>query len=341
MYSRTTRPTTSITAAQKRGGRPESAEEEGGPRPSEIRKLPPSQHRAEDEVIVEHFRNKVRHRLDNRAKAMVVTASRLHAVRYKLSFERYIEEKGYADIRPLVAFSGTVRDPDTGLEYTEPGMNVDVVTGKPISEAALPDRFNSPDYQVLLVANKYQTGFDQPRLCAMYVDKRLDGVQAVQTLSRLNRTTPGKDTPFVLDFVNKAEDILNAFKPYYDKTEVIETSDPSRLEALKHELDQAQVYYWSEVENFAGVFYKAPKDQRASDHADMQKCLQPAVTRFAAIEQDEAREQFRDKLSGYVGLYAYLSQIVPTATQNKKCSTATGTLYYHTCLSTATTRSSS
>ena len=242
---------------------------------------------------------------------MVVTASRLHAVRYKLSFERYIEEKGYADIRPLVAFSGTVRDPDTGLEYTEPGMNVDIVTGKPISEAALPNRFDSPDYQVLLVANKYQTGFDQPRLCAMYVDKRLDGVQAVQTLSRLNRTAPGEDAPFVLDFVNNAEDILNAFKPYYDKTEVIETSDPSRLEALKHELDQAQVYYWSEVEEFTGVFYKAPEDQRPSDHADMQKCLQPAVTRFAAIEQDDAREQFRDKLSGYVGLYAYLSQIVP------------------------------
>ena len=263
------------------------------------------------EVIVEHFRHKVQHRLGGRAKAMVVTASRLHAVRYKLSFERYIEEKGYADIRPLVAFSGTVRDPDTGLEYTEPSMNVDVVTGKTISEAALPARFDSPDYQVLLVANKYQTGFDQPRLCAMYVDKRLDGVQAVQTLSRLNRTAPGKDAPFVLDFVNKAEDILNAFKPYYDKTEVVEASDPSRLEALKHELDQAQIYYWREVEEFAGVFYKAPADQRPSDHADMQQCLQPAVTRFAAIEQDDAREQFRDKLSGYVGLYAYLSQIVP------------------------------
>ena len=215
------------------------------------------------EVIVEHFRNKVQRRLDGRAKAMVGTASRLHAVRYKLSFERYIEEKGYADIRPLVAFSGTVRDPDTGLEYTEPGMNVDVVTGKPISEAALPDRFDSPDYQVLLVANKYQTGFDQPRLCAMYVDKRLDGVQAVQTLSRLNRTAPGKDAPFVLDFVNNAEDILNAFKPYYDKTEVVEASDPSRIEALKHELDQAQVYYWSEVEEFAASVLQSPRGPKA------------------------------------------------------------------------------
>ena len=112
-------------------------------------------------------------------------------------------------------------------------MNVDVVTGKPISEAALPDRFDAPDYQVLPVANKYQTGFDQPRLCAMYVDKRLDGVQAVQTLSRLNRTAPGKDAPFVLDFVNNAEDILNAFKPYYDKTEVIETSGPFKARGPK------------------------------------------------------------------------------------------------------------
>jgi type I restriction enzyme R subunit len=107
---------------------------------------------------------------------MVVTSSRLHALRYKLAFDRYIAENGIPNVRSLVAFSGTVGDPDTGLEYTEPGMNTDVVTGKPISEAALPGRFESPDYQVLLVANKYQTGFDQPLLCAMYVDKRLDGV---------------------------------------------------------------------------------------------------------------------------------------------------------------------
>ena len=129
-------------------------------------------------------------------------------------------------MRPLVAFSGTVKDPETGLDYTEPGMNKDVITGRPISEAALPERFGSSDYQVLLVANKYQTGFDQPLLHTMYVDKRLDGVQAVQTLSRLNRMIPGKETPFVLDFVNEAEDIYRAFKPYYDKTELEEVSDP-------------------------------------------------------------------------------------------------------------------
>ena len=265
------------------------------------------------EVIVEHFRRSVLHRLGGRAKAMVVTSSRLHAVRYKLAFERYLEENGYTGIRPLVAFSGTVRDPETGVEYTEPGMNTDAVTGKPISESALPERFASTDYQVLLVANKYQTGFDQPLLCAMYVDKRLDGVQAVQTLSRLNRMIPGKDAPFVLDFINDAEDIFRAFKPYYDKTELAEPSDPAILETLKHELDQEQVYYWSEVEAFAQVFYKPAERQGAADHAHMQRHLQPAVDRFKAIDDEERGQAFRDKLAGYVRVYAFLSQIVPYA----------------------------
>jgi type I restriction enzyme R subunit len=265
------------------------------------------------EVILEHFRRSVMHRLGGRGKAMVATSSRLHAVRYKLAFERYLAENGITNIRPLVAFSGTVRDPETGLEYTEPGMNTDVVTGKPISEAALPARFESPDYQVLLVANKYQTGFDQPLLCAMYVDKRLDGVQAVQTLSRLNRMIQGKDAPFVLDFVNNAENIYRAFKPYYDKTELAQSSDPSMLDALKHELDQAQVYHWSEVEAFAQVFYKPMERQGAADHAHMQRHLQPAVDRFKAIADEAKREEFREKLSGYVKVYAFLSQIVPYA----------------------------
>jgi type I restriction enzyme R subunit len=265
------------------------------------------------EVIVEHFRRSVMHRIGGRGKAMVVTSSRLHAVRYKLAFDRYLAENGYQDVHPLVAFSGKVTDPETGVEYTEPGMNTDVVTGKPISEAALPARFETPDYQVLLVANKYQTGFDQPLLCAMYVDKRLDGVQAVQTLSRLNRMIPGKDAPFVLDFVNDAENIYCAFKPYYDKTELAAASDPSMMDALKHELDQEQVYYWSEVEAFARVFYKPAQRQGAADHAHMDRHLQPAVDRFKAIGDQAKREAFREKLSGYVRVYAFLSQIVPYA----------------------------
>ncbi len=265
------------------------------------------------EVIVEHFHRSVMGRIGGRAKAMVVTPSRLHAVRYKLAFERYIEENGYTGIRPLVAFSGTVRDPDTGIEYTEPGMNEDVVTGRPIGESQLPGRFASSDYNVLLVANKYQTGFDQPLLCAMYVDKRLDGVQAVQTLSRLNRTFPGKDAPFVLDFVNDAEDILAAFKPYYDRTELESESDPAMLEKLKHELDEMQVYHWSEVEALARIFYKPIERQSSADHAHMQKHLQPAVDRFKALEDDDLRDAFRDKLSGFVRVYAFLSQIIPYA----------------------------
>src|SRR6185437_2316338 len=263
------------------------------------------------EVMVEHFRQKVRGHLGGQAKAMVVTSSRLHAVRYMQAFERYLAENGYVEIRPLVAFSGTVRDPDTGLEYTEPGMNTDIVTGKPISEAALPARFESPDYQVLLVANKYQTGFDQPLLCAMYVDKRLDGVQAVQTLSRLNRKIPGKENPFVLDFVNEAEDIYRAFKPYYDATSLQEASDPQKLDALKHELDAAQVYYWSEVEAFARVFYKPVARQSAQDHAGMQLHLQPAVDRFKAMTDEPKRSEFREKLNGYVNIYSFMSQIMP------------------------------
>lgn len=263
------------------------------------------------EVIVEHFRNHVRTHLGGRAKAMVVTSSRLQAVKYMEAFQHYIQEKGYTDVRPLVAFSGTVRDPDTGAEYTEPGMNIDVVSGKPISEKQLPERFASPDYQVLLVANKYQTGFDQPLLMAMYVDKRLDGVQAVQTLSRLNRMIPGKETPFVLDFVNEAEDIYRAFKPYYDATSLQETSDPMQLERLKHELDTFQIYHWNEVEAFARIFYRIPDKQNPADHAHLQRHLQPAVDRFKVMQDDEERSAFRDKLNGYVKVYSFLSQIIP------------------------------
>lgn len=265
------------------------------------------------EVIVEHFRRSVQHRLGGRAKAMVVTSSRLHAVRYKLAFDDYIKENGYNDIHTLVAFSGKLKDPETNLEYTEPGMNIDIISAKPISESQLPERFESPDYQILLVANKYQTGFDQPLLHTMYVDKRLDGVQAVQTLSRLNRMIPGKDAPFVLDFVNEAEDIYRAFKPYYDATSLQEASDPSKLETLKHELDQEQVYHWNEVQAFAQIFYKPEEKQKAADHAHLERHLQPAKDRFKAIADEEKRREFREKLNSYVKLYSFLSQIIPYA----------------------------
>ena len=262
------------------------------------------------EVIVEHFRNNVRHRIGGKAKAMVVTSSRLHAVRYMLAFRKYIAEHEYTDVRPLVAFSGTVHDPDTDEEFTEPGLNLDVVTGRPISESALPARFDSPDYQILLVADKYQTGFDQPLLQAMYVDKRLDGVQAVQTLSRLNRTAPGKEPPFVLDFANDPEDIRRAFAPYYDQTELLATSDPHHLEALKHEMDAMQVYHWSEVEAFARIFYLPESRRQPDDHARLESCLQPSRDRFAALNQED-QELSSDRLGAFVKLYGFLSQIIP------------------------------
>ena len=145
----------------------------------------------------------------------------------------------------------------------------------------------------------------------MYVDKRLDGVQAVQTLSRLNRMIPGKDAPFVLDFVNDAENIYRAFKPYYDTTSLQEASDPSKLEALKHELDHEQIYHWSEVEAYARIFYKPVEQQTPADHAHMQLHLQPAVDRFKAVEDEDQRREFRDKLAGYVQVYSFLSQIIP------------------------------
>ena len=257
------------------------------------------------EVMVEHFRHFTMHKMGGGAKAMVVTSSRLHAVRYKQSFDKYIAEKGYKGIKTLVAFSGQVIDPDTPtVEYTEVGMN------KGIREKVLPERFNTDEYQVLLVAEKYQTGFDQPLLHTMYVDKRLAGIQAVQTLSRLNRTHPGKEDTFVLDFVNEPEEILAAFQPYYEQTLVGERADPRQLYELQAKLDGQQVYYKAEVDEFAKVFYKPSKLQTSADHARMNACIDPAVSRYNELDI-ETREEFRKVVVAYRNLYAFLSQVIP------------------------------
>lgn len=261
------------------------------------------------EIIVEHFKRMVMPLLGGKAKAMVVAGSRLQAVKYMLSFHKYLNDNKYYDIHPLVAFSGKVIDPETQREYTEPGMNMDIVTGSSISEKQLPEKFDTNDYQILLVANKYQTGFDQPLLYAMYVDKRLDGVQAVQTLSRLNRCYPGKELPFVLDFVNKPEDIFTAFKPYFDATEIESETDPYLLETLKHELDEMQVYYDDEVNSFAEVFYKPLDKQEPVDHAEMERFVQPAKDRYKSLEKEE-QDKFYDRLSAFTRLYAFVSQII-------------------------------
>ena len=256
-------------------------------------------------VIVEHFRLYVMHELGGRAKAMVVTGSRLAAVKYKLAFDRCIEERGYTGIRSLVAFSGSVEDPDDpGSSYTEVGMN------DGLAESELPETFERDDYRVLLVAEKYQTGFDQPLLQTMYVVKRLAGVQAVQTLSRLNRIAPGKSRTFVLDFANEEDDIYTAFKPYYETTPVGENADPHRLSELQHRLLEWAIFTPADVTAFAEVWYRGRRDHSASDHRVMNAVLDAVVQRFRAREEEE-REKFRGQLKAYRNLYAFLSQIIP------------------------------
>jgi type I restriction enzyme R subunit len=255
-------------------------------------------------VIVEHFHEHVAKKIGGQAKAMVVTDSRKAAVRYKLAMDRYLKERGYDKMmRALVAFSGKVEDLDSGPdEFTESNMNPDI-HGKEPSDA-----FKDEIYRVLLVANKYQTGFDQPLLHTMYVDKRLSGVLAVQTLSRLNRTCPGKENTFVLDFVNKPDEILDSFKPYYRAAQLEDVTDPNIVHELQTKLDSAGVYTRSEVEQLAEAFFD-PKRKQATLHT----YLKPAADRFHALEEDEEEkaEQFRKDLGTFLRMYDFLSQIVP------------------------------
>jgi type I restriction enzyme, R subunit len=273
------------------------------------------------EVMVEHFRAFTRHKIGGKAKAMVVTGSRLHAVRYKQAFDRYILEKGYKDIATLVAFSGTVIDDiDENVTYTESSMN------KGIGGREIPERFATDEYQVLIAADKFQTGFDQPLLHTMYVDKRLAGIQAVQTLSRLNRTHPGKDGTFVLDFFNDREEILTAFQDYYEVTAVGDEANPQQLYTLQSELNGAGVYHGDEVQQFAQVFFKPRAQNTSADHGAMNAILDKAVTRFVALRdelktqvsekewkqaKEEAQEAFRGRLQAFRNLYSFLSQVVP------------------------------
>jgi type I restriction enzyme R subunit len=258
-------------------------------------------------VMVEHFQNFSRHKIGGHAKAMVVTGSRLEAVRYKQSFDDYIAKKGY-EIKSLVAFSGTVIDDKVpGKSYTEPQMNGG------IREKDLPEAFGTREYQVLLVAEKYQTGFDQPLLHTMYVDKRLDGIQAVQTLSRLNRTHPLKEDTFVLDFVNDPDDIQKAFKVYFDGATMGEEVEPERLYEIKSELDESGIYRNDEVEEFCHIFFAPRQRQSVGDHKAMNAVLDKASNRFKELQEsnEEEAELWRGKLYSFRSLYAFLSQVIP------------------------------
>ncbi|GAA4355952.1 DEAD/DEAH box helicase family protein [Hymenobacter saemangeumensis] len=258
-------------------------------------------------IIVEHFEHVSRHRIGGRAKAMVVTGSRLEAVRYKQSFDQYIREKRYP-IKSLVAFSGTVTDDKLPeVSYTEPGMN----GGLP--EKALPEVFATPEFQVLLVAEKYQTGFDQPLLHTLYIDRRLDGIQAVQTLSRLNRPHPLKEDTFVLDFVNDPADIQAAFAQYYEGATMGEQPEAARLYELQAALEAAAIYHATEVATFSAVFFKPGLRQSAADHRALSAALDPALDRYRTLRAADEPQAlaWRKQAQALLSLYAFLSQIIP------------------------------
>ena len=230
-------------------------------------------------IIIEHFNDNIKGLLGGQAKAMVVTGSRKEAVRYKLAFDNYIAEYGYRNINAMVAFSGEVtfndNDPDSGAllgeKFTESNMNIGL-KGRDLRKA-----FDSDDYQVMLVANKFQTGFDQPKLCAMYVDKKLTGVDCVQTLSRLNRIYKGKaeSGTFVLDFLNDPQDILEAFQPYYETASLADVSDPDQVHDLFDKLCAPKIFLWNEVEQFVEAFYSKNKSNAA-----ISNICKPAVERW-------------------------------------------------------------
>ena len=276
------------------------------------------------EIVVEHFRAYVSPLLAGKAKAMVVVGSRLEAVRWQIAIEKYIKVRGYA-MGTLVAFSGDVNDKESGPDaYTEnsPALNP-TLKGRDIREA-----FKGDEYQILLVANKFQTGFDQPLLCGMYVDKRLAGIQAVQTLSRLNRAHPGKDTTYVLDFVNDTEEVLAAFKTYYTTAELSATTDPNLVFNLRSKLDAAGHYDDFEVDRVVAVELDTNAKQ-----SELVAALEPVQDRImkrykaamtelhaaiargddkatkAAQDELDALVLFKGDMGAYLRLYTFLSQV--------------------------------
>jgi len=276
------------------------------------------------QVVVEHFREFVAPLLAGRAKAMVVVGSRLEAVRWQIAIEKYIREHGYS-IGTLVAFSGDVNDKDSGLDgFSETSKTLNPnLKGRDIREA-----FKGDEYRILLVANKFQTGFDQPLLCGMYVDKRLAGIQAVQTLSRLNRAHPGKDTTYVLDFVNDPAEVLASFKAYHTTAELSATTDPNLVFDLRAKLDAAGHYDDFEVDRVVAVEMKfdAKQSELVAALAPVQdrlmKRYKAAQARHreaagrgelsgvkAAQDELDALILFKNDMGAYLRLYTFLSQI--------------------------------
>ena len=298
------------------------------------------------QVVIEHFREHVMELLDEQAKAMLVTSSRMEAVRYKLAFDKYLAEqkqagkKEYEKLQAMVAFSGEVNDKENSPDpFNERNMNPNL-KGRDMREA-----FDTDEYQIMIVANKFQTGFDQPKLCAMYVDKKLSGVDCIQTLSRLNRTYPGKDTTFVLDFVNDPQEVLEEFQRYYEVAELAKPSDPNLVYDLMHKLRDNSIINWPEVVAFSDAYFDPKRGQSALTHfikpsvdrytqrfrhargvlkdamiqlnrleksgaceADLinaQRCVKEAETSLNSLDL------FKKDLNSYVRFYEFISQIIP------------------------------
>ena len=248
-------------------------------------------------IILEHFTEQTEKTIAGKGRAMVVTPSRLHCVRYKQAFDKQMKAMGLP-YGCLVAFSDTVHDTDSGVDYTENGMNA-----LPPS-TSIADSFKDPNYRILIVASKFQTGFDEPMLQTMYVDKKLDGLQCVQTLSRLNRVASGKTDTLVLDFVNEPEQVQDAFQQYYQTTTLAEETDPNRLYDLQSQLEGFELYAEATIKEFCNIFY----DSNQPDEL-LQGVLDSVVERWLALERD-GREAFRSTLQSYIRLYGYISQLI-------------------------------
>ncbi len=248
-------------------------------------------------IILEHFTEHTAKTIEGKGRAMLVTPSRLHCVRYKQEFDRQMKEMRLP-YGCLVAFSDTVHDTDNGQDYTENGMN------ELPPSTSIADSFKEPQYRILIVANKFQTGFDEPLLQTMYVDKRLDGLQCVQTLSRLNRVTTGKTDTLVLDFVNEPEQVQAAFQQYYQTTMLAEETDPNRLYDLQSELEGFDLYDEATIDEFCLIFYDPNKPDEL-----LQSILDGIVEKWSELERDD-REEFRSTLQSYIRLYGYISQLM-------------------------------
>ena len=248
-------------------------------------------------IILEHFTARTAKTIEGDGRAMLVTPSRLHCVKYKQEFDKQMREMNLP-YGCLVAFSGTVHDTDNERDYTENSMN-----GLP-PHISIADSFKSPEYRILIVSNKFQTGFDEPMLQTMYVDKRLDGLQCVQSLSRLNRVAPGKTDTLVLDFVNEPNQVQEAFQDYYQTTTLAEETDPNRLYDLQTQLDDFDLYHEEIIEEFCSIFYEPSRPDEL-----LQGVLDSVVEKWSELDMNE-REEFRSTLQSYIRLYGYISQLI-------------------------------